>query len=218
MAKNIEDFEEFLFPLAPDAPSTIIQHALRESITNFMQITQIATDFFQTALEYNNPDYMVEAPECREVLEIVSVKVGPSGSVPDDRWDELEVGTDYRSDILNDGVPSVILADPPKNNCDKASGSDISIEYSWSMSRDGCELPDFIYQRFMKVIVDGALAILYAIPDQTFTSLPYSMILRDKVDAELKRIKIKYRRRHPQPMKIRRMSVRSGGLAKFWRA
>lgn len=217
MSKNIEDFEEFVFPLAPDVPSTVVHHSLRESIANFMQQTQMAKDFFQCELEYNNTDYMIQVPECRTIVEVVRVLTGGTGEVPNDRWEELTPGVDYQTDLFNNGVPSIILTSPLTSNCDSSTGVDISVEYTWSISRDGCDVPDFIYERFMQDIVDGALAYLYSIPDQPFTNLQYAMMLRSKVEASYKTLRSKYRRRYPQPMKMRRASLSRGASSSFWR-
>lgn len=204
MAKTIADFEDFIFQYAPDAPTSIIHHAIRTSLVYFMQNTQSVKDFAQFPLVAKTPDYIIDAPECRVVVEVLSVKVGCSGTIPDATWYELERGVDYEVDLLNDGWPSIVLSEAPEENCHNPLNQDLSVEYAWSISHDDCEVPDFIYDRYMQYIIDGALAILYATPGQEWTNLNYAMQLRSTVEEAYKTIKSKSRRRSPQPMKFRR--------------
>lgn len=219
MAKTIADFEDFIFQYAPDAPTAIIHHAIRTSLVYFMQNTHAVKDFAQFPLIEKTPDYIIDAPECRVVVEVISVKVGCAGTIPDNSWVELERGVDYDVDLLNDGWPSIVLAEAPVAGCNNQVDLDMSVEYAWSISHDDCEVPDFIYDRYMQYIIDGALAILYATPSQEWTNLNYAMQLRNTVEEAYRTIKTKSRRRSPQPMKFRRATPQvRNKYAMFWRA
>lgn len=220
MAKTIADFEDFVFQYVADAPTPIIHHALRTSIVNFMLETEVARDYAQFTLENKVPDYTLLIPECRVMVNTHSVKYGACGSIPDHTWLELRRGEDYNLDILHDGYPALVLSEAPEFGCDEA-GVDISVEYSWSISHDDCDVPDFIYDRYMQEIVDGALAILFSTPGEDWTNLAYATKLRSEVFERYKVIKSRTKRRQPQPMKMQlarptRSGFHRGGS--FWRA
>lgn len=219
MARTVEDFEDFIFPYAPDAPSSIIQHAVRESIVRFMQETQVARDFAQFPLVAKTPDYIIDTIECRTIIDVVDVKFGCPGTIPDDSWNTLQRGVDYEVDLLHDGMPSIILKEAPQESCSRPLEVDMSVEYSWSISRDDCEIPDFIYERYMSEIKDGALAELYAIPGQEWTNLQYAMVLRQNVEEKYKQIRTKTKKRGSVPMKMRLgTSPMRRPFDNFWRA
>lgn len=214
--KHIEDFETFIFPYAPDVPTSVLQHAIRESIANFMNSTYIAKDFAQFSLEPKTSDYVIPLPECRNILEVVEVALGPSGGVKDDTWTILHIGVDYELDIMSADNPNIILKWVPDETCHSKLKQDIHIEYSWSVKRDECDVPDFIYERFMPQITDGALAILYSIPSQEFTNLQYAAALRANLDVQYRRIKGQYRRRDAGPLKMR-LQAPTKASRSFWR-
>lgn len=192
--RSVEDFEDFIFPFTPDAPTAVIQHAIRESIVRFMTETKCVIDTVQMPLYAKTPDYIIDVPDCRNVLEVRFVRMGKSGMVPDTSWVELIENVDYTVDIRHDGVPSIVLLDPPQENCHKPLGSDISVEYAWSIKRDGCDIPDYVYEQYMSEIKDGALAELYAIPNQDWTNLQYAMTLRANLDEQYKILRSRFRK------------------------
>ena len=112
--------------------------------------------------------------------------------------------------------PNIILKWVPDETCHSKLEQDIHIEYSWSIKRDECDVPDFIYERFMSQITDGALAILYSIPSQEFTNLQYAAALRANLDVQYRRIKGQYRRRDAGPLKMR-LQAPTKASRSFWR-
>lgn len=218
MSKTVADFEDFIFPFAPDAPSSIIQHAVRESIVRFMRETQVAVDFSQFPLSPKVPDYVIDVPDCRIVIDVRSVKVGMQNTVPDDTWVELQRTTDYSVDIDHGGMPSIILRDAPQESCHRPLEQDMVVEYAWSISRDDCEIPDYLYEAYMTEIKDGALAELYAIPGQEWTNLQYAMMMRERVEDRYRQIKSRNSRWGSSPTKMRRMPIRRSTMGSFWRA
>lgn len=218
MARTIEDFEDFIFPYTPDAPSSIIQHAIRESIVRLMQTTGLAKDFAQFPLVAKVPDYIIDTLECRTIVDVVEVKLGCQGTIPDDNWQVLQKGMDYDVDLLHDGMPSIILKEAPQESCARPLALDLSVEYSWSIARDDCDIPDFIYERYMNEVKDGALAELYAIPGQEWTNLQYAMVLRQSLEEKYKQIKIRTKKRGPIPMRLQLGTcVARRPFLNFWR-
>lgn len=214
--KTVSDFEDFIFPYTPDAPTAIIHHAVMESITRFMQETKVAKDLVKVPLFANTPDYLIDVPECRTIMEVVRVRYGDGSGLPNQDSDELVRGVDYTVDLL--GQPMIELTDPPRSRCDDDITDVLWIEYAWSISRDGCEIPDFIYERYMPEIKDGALAELYAIPGQDWSNVQYAVMLRNNLEEKYKTIRSKFDTRWGrQPMKMRRAIVHPRGFSKFWR-
>lgn len=214
--RTVSDFEDFIFPYTPDAPTTIIQHAVMESITRFMQETKVAKDLVKIPLFANTPDYLIDVPDCRTVMEVVRVMYTDGNGLPDSNCVELERGVDYTVDLV--GQPVIELMDPPRSRCGEDISNVLWVEYAWSISRDGCEIPDFIYERYMPEVKDGALAELYAIPGQEWSNIQYAVMLRNNLDEKYRTIRSRFDTRWGrQPMKMRRSATRTRDVSRFWR-
>jgi hypothetical protein len=108
----------------------------------------------------NVQDYPIELPDNAKLVSVVSVKVdgctlypihalSPKGDMP--------CGANgYR---VNDNT---LWIAPPKNDADMA----IEILVALKPSRDGCEIPERIYEDWSSVIVDGAARLLSLMPGQ----------------------------------------------------
>lgn len=160
--KTIEDFEPFVLAYVPYLPQEIIQHAIRESIVEFLRETKIARAIMEVETQDKVPDYILEVPDCRRIVKTHFVEISPSHCSGRERWDALYGGEngDYRIELRRGDFPIIILSDPPKKP------HKLRIDYSWTIGRDDCDVPDFVYEDFMQGIVAGALLRLSILPDQ----------------------------------------------------
>lgn len=152
MMKTIEDFEPFVLAYVPTAPQEIIQHAIRESIVEFMRETKVASASVEIATQERVNDYIIGVPDCRRIVKIKKVYQGRS-SFGNIGWDELYGGEDgeYRVELRVGEHPIIILKDAPRKP------TKLRLEYVWTIGRDDCDVPDFIYDDYMSGIVAGAL-------------------------------------------------------------
>lgn len=155
MMKTIEDFEPFVLAYVPTAPQEIIQHAIRESIVEFMRETKVASASVEIATQERVNDYIIGVPDCRRIVKIKKVYQGRS-SFGNIGWDELYGGEDgeYRVELRVGEHPIIILKDAPRKP------TKLRLEYVWTIGRDDCDVPDFIYDDYMSGIVAGALVRL----------------------------------------------------------
>lgn len=150
--KTIEDFEPFVLAYVPTAPQEIIQHAIRESIVEFMRETKVASASVEIKTQERVNDYIIDVPDCRRIVKIKKVYQGRS-SCGNIGWNELYGGEDgeYRVELRAGGHPIIILKDAPRKP------TKLRLEYVWTIGRDDCDVPDFIYDDYMSGIVAGAL-------------------------------------------------------------
>lgn len=115
MMKTIEDFEPFVLAYVPTAPQEIIQHAIRESIVEFMRETKVASASVEIATQERVNDYIIGVPDCRRIVKIKKVYQGRS-SFGNIGWDELYGGEDgeYRVELRVGEHPIIILKDAPR--------------------------------------------------------------------------------------------------------
>lgn len=160
MSVPVSEFEPFLAMSAPDAPSDILQHVTREAVVRFMRRTRVAEDDYELETQCGVPDYYLDMPDCRELVAIESVDPahGTWGFVPGfgfniGAWDWLKDG---RHPVVRFGFT------PQEDKC-------YNVRYTWAINRDGCEIPDFIYEEWEEAIKHGALAELLMMPAQEWT-------------------------------------------------
>ena len=160
--KTVEDFEPFVLAYAPFVPQEIIQHAIRESIVEFMRETRIANETMELETQEKVPDYIMEVPDCRRIVKVNSVEWTQSHCSGRERWEQLQNGDDgdYIIELRRGECPIIVFADPPKKP------HRVRIDYAWTIGRDDCDIPDFIYEDFMQAIVAGTLIRLASLPDQ----------------------------------------------------
>lgn len=160
--KTIEDFEPFIIGYVPFLPQEFIQHAIRESIVEFLRESRVANDTMELNTQEKVPDYILEVPDCRRIVKINSVKWTQIFANGREQWERLTTGDegDYRIELRRGDFPIIILTDPPKDPYR------ISIDYSWTIGRDDCDVPDFVYEDYMQPVVAGTLMRLATLPDQ----------------------------------------------------
>lgn len=160
--KTVEDFEPFVLAYAPFVPQELIQHAIREAIVEFMRETKIATDTIEFETQEKVPDYMLEVPDCRRIIKVNHVQWTPAKCSGRENWESLRNGDDgdYIIELRRGSHPIVVFDTPPRKV------HRVRVDYSWSIGRDDCDIPAYIYDDFMNTIVAGALLRIGMLPDQ----------------------------------------------------
>lgn len=160
--KTVEDFVPFVVAYAPYLPQEIIQHAIRESIVEFLRETKVANDKMELETQEKVPDYIMEVPDCRRIIKVNTVEWTRAHCSGRENWQLLRNGEelDYVIELRRGEHPIIVFADPPKNP------HRVRIDYSWTIGRDDCDIPDFVYEDYMQAIVAGALLRMASLPDQ----------------------------------------------------
>lgn len=160
MAVPVSELEPFIVMHAPDAPSDILQHVIREATVRFMRRTRVAVDEAVLHTQCGVQDYRIEMPDCRELIAVEAVEpdIGSAYSAPFPGqgmhgWDWMKDGRH----------PVIYLGASPKD------GDCLQVQYSWTIGRDDCDIPDFIYEEWEEAIKHGALSELLLMPNQEWT-------------------------------------------------
>lgn len=150
--KTIEDFEPFILAYAPTTPQEIIQHAIRESVVEFMRETKCASAYIELDTQELVHDYILDVPDCRRIIKVKNVYETKS-SCDFTQAKKLDGGEDgsYKVELRSGDHPVIILRDAPRKS------TRLKIEYAWAIGRDDCEVPDFIYDDYMSGVISGAL-------------------------------------------------------------
>lgn len=159
--RTIEEFEPFVIAYAPNMPQELIQHAIRETVVEFMRATRCAKATLEVETQEKVADYMLEVPDCRRIVKVSSVKQSPVKCSGRENWQELSDGEfgQYKIELRLGEHPIIVLSDPPKKP------HRLRIEYVWTIGRDDCDVPEFIYEDYMQGIVAGTLMRLATFPN-----------------------------------------------------
>lgn len=155
--RSVSEFEPFVLAYVPYVPSEIVQHSIRETIVEFMRETRIATASLSVTTQEKVPDYMLEVPDCRRIVKVKSVSMSPVKCSGQEHWNALD-SSEYKVELRLGEHPIIVLDNPPKNP------HKLSVEYVWTIGRDDCDIPDFIYEDYMQAIVAGTLVRLGMLP------------------------------------------------------
>lgn len=142
--------------LAEDAHETVLQELIRSTVITFMRESQSATDEYYFKPQCGVEDYQLDIPKCHNVVTIAKVTTGPDNQVSDRSWSVIRTKGDSRygwsAEIQSS--PAVIYLDT------HTLGEVVCVKYSYSIGRDGCEIPEYIYQDYADTIVAGVIARL----------------------------------------------------------
>lgn len=160
--KTIEDFEPFVLAYAPYIPQEIVQHAIRETIVEFMRESKCAKDTMNIETQEKVSDYMMEVPDCRRIVKVTAVQESPLHCSGRENWRVLYNGEDrdYTVELRLGEHPIIVLNNAPRKP------TKLRVEYVWAIGRDDCDVPDFIYDDYMQAIVNGTLVRLAMMPEQ----------------------------------------------------
>ncbi len=160
---NIADFEPFVLQYAQYVPSEILQHNIRESVNAFMRETKIARDYLEFDTQEKVHDYILEVGDCRRLLKVHKVEIAEVHRSGREHWSELRAGDegDYTVELRMGNYPIIVFREEYKKP------RKVKVYYSWSIARDDCDVPDYIYEDFMDAIVSGTLTRLAYIPNNS---------------------------------------------------
>lgn len=159
--KTIADFEPFVMAYTPFIPTELVQHAIRETIVEFMRETKCASATLEFETQEKVPDYMLEVPDCRRIVKVKSASMTPAKCSGRENWQPLHDGEygDYQVELRRGEHAIIVLTNPPKKP------HRVRVDYVWAIGRDDCDVPDFIYEDYMRAIVAGSLIRLSFLPD-----------------------------------------------------
>lgn len=189
---TVSQFLDYIQLYAPDVDEAVAQFAIQEAVTDFMLKTELARDFLRIPLHNNIHDYAIELSSCRILASIKTAKKFTNDC--DDTGEELEdtktpCNHGYAFDTNNGAMDAIWVGEV-------ADGEVIEIEYAWAMGRGGCDIPDFILNKYATQIQYMALSKLYLIPGQEWTNPQLAMTYQtmyDKSLSDLKRVNTKVR-------------------------
>lgn len=159
--RTVEEFEPFLLAYVPTMPQELLQHAIRETIVEFMRDTKCASATLDVITQENVNDYIIEVPDCRRIVKVKKVSQGTTRCNGAEYWSELHDGEfgDYKVELRLGSNPIIVL-----NNTPRKPGK-LRVEYVWTIGRDDCDIPDFIYDDYMQAIVAGTLVRVASYPN-----------------------------------------------------
>ena len=185
---TVDEFEPFVSLYAPNIPSEYVQHAIRETINDFMRATKVAVDTVRFEKQKFVDDYVLDLPEGRNLVSVIDVKHRKEKNCKAGSFIEVvnqpgmrgyEVFDDY------DGFPAIeFFQDIP-------AGNTVEVKYSWVIGRNDCEIPSFIYEKYMDIIVAGSLARLYRIPNVEWFNMQVALKYDEEFKSGLLGVKIK---------------------------
>lgn len=160
--RTVADFEPFVIGYVPYLPQEVVQHAIRESIVEFLRESRIVKDTMEVETQEKVPDYILEVPDCRRIVKINSVDWSQKHCSGRENWERLTNGEsgDYIVELRRGEFPIIVLSEPPKKP------HRLRIDYTWTIGRDDCDIPNFVYEDYMQPIVAGTLMRLASLPDQ----------------------------------------------------
>lgn len=188
MDRTLRDFEDLLIPYAASAPAVVLQDAARQAVVSFMRTTRIAVDEHYFTGQDKVSDYILDIPECRKLVQVERLYYGPSqcgdDGVIDDQWVPIagcveRCSSGWWMDEASMDVP-VIFINPPPNREQR-----YAIRYSWTIGRDDCSIPAFIYEDWADAITWGALSRILMMPNQEWTDRPTAMYYQQMFSDEM---------------------------------
>lgn len=183
---TISQFLDYVQLYAPDVDDGVAQFAIQEAVTDFMLKTELARDFIRIPLHDNVHDYAIELGSCRILASIKSVKklTDDCGEMGEELEDTKTPDTyGYAFDTDNGAMDAIWVGEV-------ADGEVVEVEYAWAMGRGGCEIPDFILNKYATPVQYLALSKLYLIPGQEWTNPQLAVSYQnqyDKAVADIKR-------------------------------
>lgn len=152
--KTVADFYPLVLAaseVASDEHETVVHEAIRASVITFMREAEVARAEMYIKTQCGVEDYPIDPPKCHIVVGVCDLFTGGKGDNPikNNTWHRLIPGRDYEADVLDTPNKAIFT--------DRASGDWLCVIYSYTIGRDGCEIPNFIYEDWADAIVAGAV-------------------------------------------------------------
>lgn len=136
---QINDFMPAVEMMAPDAEPLQIQEAIRNGIIRFMTESQVFTAYWTVPVQECVTEYMIDLPDCQRLVGILGVTANGQAL---DNWSR-----DDHEDVL-------LFDNPPGCAC-------VEMKYSWKIGRDGCDIPEKLYEDYLDAVKYAALSDLH---------------------------------------------------------
>jgi hypothetical protein len=189
--KTVSDFLPWVELEAQDTPVANMQHAVREALIYFMRESGAVVDELFVNLPAGQDDIALTIPECRRIVGVNGVWTAPTygSSRWTPEWDSVRAmdgdGAGYMLDDI--GSPMSTLWVLPRSNKPRT----LCIKYRWSIGRDACEVPDWIYHDYAKAIASGALAYLHRNVQDPSMSTPFSGVVGTEFDTAVRQLAVR---------------------------
>ena len=168
---TIADFEVMVMAasaVAEEAHPTIVQELTRKTIKDFMRATRIARDEVYIKAQENVHDYPLQAVDCHNIVRIEKVATLPgtcdclpiyteehSAPIPATDNSGWGRGRGYYTNIVGAANKEITFSHINLQDW-------IYVQYSYTLTNDACEVPDFIFDAWADTIVAGVVAQLKA--------------------------------------------------------
>jgi hypothetical protein len=197
---TVADFAPFVEIKAPNSPTANVHHAIREAIVGFMRMSRAAVDEVYINVPCGEREVIVVPKGCQHLVKIEHIFVDPScrqNSRWNPDWDRLPdsdrtEGGWWIDDVGGPNATVWLAEGAPREQR-------LCVRYAWSIKRDDCEVPEWIYQDHADTIADGALTYLHLNPSDENASRPFAQLMgpvfMEGVHNARRRKEVQYRRR-----------------------
>lgn len=160
---KITDLLNHVNYLVPDAPTPVIEVALRRSISRFMMSTRLFLEETTFKMEPGVADYIIPKEDCKTIIQIEEVRKTKKKcqNLISCAWEEIPPamnceGFGYYVDSLGAENTNVTITPTPNHV------GVIGVKYSWSIGTGDCEIPDQLGTLYLETIIQGTLYYLYS--------------------------------------------------------
>lgn len=167
---NISNLEDLIVLHVPDASSMVLQHAIRQAAVRFAREAEVLVDYACLRTQCGVPEYDLPMPDCRRLVSVTGVEVACDGfNLWRDDGDAFN-GCRWNMDEYH---PIIVLRQAPARDDDR-----IDVRYVWAPAREECDIPEEFYERWAEAVKHAALADLFSMPKQEWSS-PQSVTLHE---------------------------------------
>lgn len=158
----------------PNMPNEYIERSIQNAAAQFFQQTHLLKDEYYFDGGCMVPDYVVDLPEGRQLVQAVSVHSTSTSSsaakLLDQTWHAvspalLRTHPGWFLDMTGDNLT---LAISPPSRVETR----YCLTYSWAPTAATCALPPHLTGKYLDALTDGALYRLYLLPTDFDTASP----------------------------------------------
>ena len=206
---TVADFAPWVEIKVPHAPTPNVHHAIRESLIAFMRMSRAAVDEVYVDVPCGERELIVEPKGCQHLVQIERIFVDPHcrpGGRWNPDWDEL-----HSSDMRQGGWWIDDVGGPNKTVWlanSEPKQMRLCVRYSWSVKRDDCAVPEWIYEDHVDTIANGAINYLHANPTDENATVSFAAAMSGEF---LEGVAAARRRKEGQ-YRSRKMSVVNTGF------
>lgn len=156
----ITDFVPYIISNTGSVPEIQIQHLLRMAIASFMRDTHIAQDELYATVDCKEEDFLLDLPDCHGLVQVRDVWRAPANAghlLDESTWTKLEANEDYRVNTVGRNPNKSVILDTTHNK-----PTTYCAVYSWKVSADTCEVPDFILDDWVDAIIYRTMVYLHS--------------------------------------------------------